>query len=280
VAVVTTIGRTRLDPMKALRVAADEWPATQWATRQIFGFGKELNVADALRTMEAFHSYLGGFRAWATREFKRENVFAIGGNYITRVDDQTSFWDSIIIRGEVAVTPNKQFTDLGLSFDYIEGTEIVSALIIEKFHRFSDSFPATYMVWQWMHREASDLFGRHLSGTESTTLSEFIDPTTGLFTPRAFVDGAASPRGSNAADYVVFAFQQPSASLRWRLDLAMLVDVEGGVQIQPGIRYKPDATWQFDVYANIIEDGGDLNDDIMETLDFADEIFARVTWYF
>ena len=270
----------RLDPVKALRTSINEWPSNQWAMRQIFGFGEEHNVADALRTLEGFHSHLGGFRAYATREFKRESIFGLGFNYITQLADPASFFDSVVIRGEVAVTPDKQFTDLGLSFDFIRETEITSALIIEKFHRFSESIPATYMVWQWMHREASDLFGRHLSGTESRSLSEFIDPRTGLFTPEAFVDGAASPRGSSSADYVVFAFQQPSASLRWRLDFAMLIDVEGGVQMQPGVRYKPDDTWQFDLYANIIEDGGDRNDDIMETLDFADEIFARVTWYF
>ncbi len=274
------IGRTRLDPMKALRVAIDEWPATQWATRQIFGFGQEFNVADALRTMETFHSYLGGFRPWATREFKREHIFAIGANYITEADDPGSFWDSVIIRGELAITPNKKFTDLGLSADFIEETEIVSALIIEKFHRFSDAFPATYMVWQWMHREASDLFGRHLSGTESVPFSTFVDPDSGDFTAAAFVDGAAAPRGSSAADYVVFAFQQPSRSLLWRLDLALLIDVEGGYLIQPGVRYRPSDRWQWDVYANVIEGGGDDNDDIMESLDFADELFVRVTYFF
>lgn len=274
------IGRTRLDPMKALRVAADEWPAAQWATRQIFGFGQEFNVADALRSLEAFHSYLGGFRAYATREFKREQIFAVGGNFLTVADDPGSFWDSIIVRGEVAVTPGKQFTDLGLSFDFIEETEIVSALIVEKFHRFSERFPATYMVWQWMHREASDLFGRHLSGTESVPFETFVDPRTGSFTPQAFVDGAASPRGSGAADYVVFAFQQPSPSLMWRVDLALLIDIEGGFLVQPGLRYRPSDAWQWDLYANLLEDGGDENDDVMESLDFADEIFVRFTHFF
>lgn len=274
------IGQTRLDPMQALRTAINEWPATQWSARQIFGFGDEQNVADALRTLETFHSLLGGFRPWATREFKRENIFAASANYLISTADPESFFDSMIIRGEIAVTPDKQFTDLGLSADFIEETEIVSALIIEKFHRFSDSFPATYLVWQWMHREASDLFGRHLSGTESVALSEFIDPVTGDFTPAAFVDNAASPRGSSAADYVVFAFQQPSRSLLWRLDLALLIDVEGGYLVQPGIRYRPSDRWQWDLYANVMEGGGDKNDDIMESLDFADEIFVRFTHYF
>ena len=274
------IGQSRLDPMRALRTAVDEWPATQWAVRQIFGFGAEHNVVDVLRTLEAFHSQLGGFRAFATREFKREQVFALGANYIVETADPRSFFDSMIVRGEIAVTPGKQFTDLGLSRDFIEDTEIISALIVEKFHRFSESIPATYMVWQWMHREASDLFGRHLSGTESVPFSTFVDKATGDFTPAAFVDGAAAPRGSGAADYVVFGFQQPSASLMWRLDMAVLVDIEGGFLVQPGLRYRPSDDWQFDLYANVMRDGGDYNDDIMESLDFADELFFRVTHFF
>lgn len=274
------LARSRLDPIAALGTAIDEFPGTHWAARQVFGFGREASVADALRTTETFHSYFGGFRAWATREFKREQVFALGGNYITHAEDPGSFWDSIILRGEVAVTPDKQFTSLGLSRDFIEATEVVSALIVEKFHRFSDAYPATYMVWQWMHREESDLFGRHLSGTETVSFERFVDPRTGDFTPAAFVEGAASPRGSGAADYVVFAFQQPSSSLIWRLDLALLVDVEGGYLVQPGVRYRPSDAWQWDLYANLIEDGGDENDDVMESLDFADEIFARLTWFF
>ncbi|MEX2480366.1 MAG: DUF1302 family protein [Gammaproteobacteria bacterium] len=274
------IGQSRLDPMRALRTAVDEWPATQWAVRQIFGFGAERNVADVLRTLEAFHSQLGGFRAFATREFKREEVFALGANYIVQTDDPRSFFDSLIVRGEVAVTPGKAFTDLGLSRDFIEDTDIVSALIIEKFHRFSESIPATYMVWQWMHREASDLFGRHLSGTESVPFSAFVDEVTGDFTPAAFVDGAAAPRGSGSADYVVFGFQQPSASLIWRLDMAVLVDIEGGFLVQPGLRYRPSGDWQFDLYANLMREGGGYNDDIMETLDFADELFFRITHFF
>jgi len=58
------------------------------------------------------------------------------------------------------------------------------------------------------------------------------------------------------------------------------MDVEGGFLVQPGVRYRPSDRWQWDLYANLIEDGGDENDDIMETLDFADEVFARVTYFF
>ena len=273
------VGRARLDPMKALRVVVDEWPADQWATREIFGFGTELNVVDALRTIEGFHSSFGGFRAWVTREFKREHIIAIGANYLINADPDSIF-DQMLVRGEVSVTPNKKFTDLGLSFKFIEETEVISAFIIEKYHRFTPAFPATYIVLQWMHRTSSDLFGRHLSGTESSDLEDFIDPVTGDFLPAAFVQGAAAPKGSDNSDYVVFAIQQPFPNLIWRFDLALLIDVEGAYLIQPGIRYRPAANWQWDLYANLIEEGGDENDDIMETIDWADEVFIRLTYYF
>lgn len=273
------VGRARLDPMKALRVVVDEWPADQWATREVFGFGQELNVVDALRTIEGFHSSFGGFRAWVTREFKREHILAIGANYLVNADPDSIF-DQLLVRGEVSVIPNKKFTDLGLSFKFIEETEVVSAFILEKYHRFTPAFPATYIVLQWMHRTSSDLFGRHLSGTETTDLEDFIDPITGDFTPAAFEQNAAAPKGSDNADYVVFAMQQPFPNLVWRFDFALLIDVEGAYLVQPGVRYRPAANWQWDVYANLIQSGGDENDDIMETIDWADEVFLRLTYYF
>ncbi|MCZ6664367.1 MAG: hypothetical protein O7B81_03585, partial [Gammaproteobacteria bacterium] len=273
------VGRGRLDPMKALRVVIDEWPADQWATREIFGFGQELSVVDALRTVEGFHSSFGAFRSWVTRDWKREHVLAIGANYLINADP-SSFFDQLLVRGEVSVTPNKKFTDLGLSFHFIEETEVVSALIFEKYQRWTAAFPSMYMVAQWMHRTSSDLFGRHLSGMESVDFDNFIDPVTGDFTAAAFVQGAAAPKGSDNADYVVFAFQQPFPNLVWRFDFAVLIDVEGGYLVQPGFRYRPAANWQWDLYANLIEDGGDENDDIMETIDFADEIFFRMTYFF
>ena len=80
---------------------------------------------------------------------------------------------------------------------------------------------------------------------------------------------------------MAFAFQQPFPNLIWRADFAMLIDVQGGLLLQPGVKYKPSTRWQFDVYANILQDftPGE-NDDVIETLDFADEIFARVSYYF
>jgi hypothetical protein len=89
------------------------------------------------------------------------------------------------------------------------------------------------------------------------------------------------PEGNGSANYVSFAFQQPFPNLIWRADFAMLIDIEGGVLLQPGLRYKPSSDWQFDLYANMIQDFSEgSNDDVLETLDFADEVFARVSFFF
>ena len=62
--------------------------------------------------------------------------------------------------------------------------------------------------------------------------------------------------------------------------MAVLVDVAGGYLVQPGVRYRPAANWQWDLYANVIESPGGDNDTITETLDYADEVFIRATYFF
>ena len=187
----------------------------------------------------------------------------------------------MIIRGEVSYTPDKKFTALDLRGGaFIESDEVSSALILEKYHNVFPDLPATYLVAQWMHKTDSDLFGRHLSGNEH----DFDDDATCLVAAANQTNNASRcgrPKGQDSANYVSFAFQQPFPNLIWRADFAMLVDIKGGLLLQPGLRYKPSTDWQFDLYANILQDfTPDRNNDIIETLDFADEVFARVSFYF
>lgn len=275
--VFTKVPEARLDPVKAVQVVVDEWEADRLATREAFGYAPERNFVDAISTVEGFHSSFGSFRSWITREFKREQIFAVGGNYI--INSENEWLDQLIVRGEVAVTPDKKFTDLGLSKNFIEETEVVSALILEKYQRFSDAFPATYLVAQWMHRTSSDIFGRHLSGMEAPDLYEFLEADGVTLKGNALDD--YEPDGQDNANYIAIALQQPFPNLIWRFDFAMLIDVQGGVLFQPGVRYRPSAKWQFDLYATVVEDlSSTKNDTVMESLDFNDEVFARITWFF
>ena len=271
------IQHARLNNQHYLRHVIDDFPAAKWAVRNIFNFGDEQNFVDTYRTLEGFRSSFGPFIQWVGREFKRETVFMAGGNYV--VTSENPLLDQLIVRGEVSITPGKRLTS-DLAFKYKQVNDIVSAMILEKYYRFSDAFPATYMVFQWMHRTETDLFGRDLANNNTPDISKFIDAKTGQFKPAAFQRGAMDPKGSGMADYVVFAFQQPFPNLIWRLDAAVLIDTAGGYLFQPGVRYRPSAKWQWDVYATVIASPGGHNDTITETLDFADEMFVRATYFF
>ena len=271
------IQAARLDNQEYLRHVIDDFPAAKWAVRDVFNFGDEQNFVDTMRTVEGFRASFGPFIQWVGREFKRETIFMVGGNYV--VNSEIPLLDQLIIRGELSVTPNKRITN-NLEFRYKEVDDIVSAMILEKYYRFSEAFPATYMVFQWMHRTETDLFGRDLDNNNTPGIENFIDGKTGQFLPAAFDPEAMKPKGSPMADYVVFAFQQPFPNLIWRFDFAVLIDTAGGYLVQPGVRYRPSADWQWDVYSTIIGSPGGNNDTITETLDFADEVFVRATYFF
>ncbi len=228
--------------------------------------------AAAHNTLDAFYTGFGSLRGWITREFKRESIFGFGGTYIFNTEDQESFFNQLILRGEMSYTPDKRFTAMDLGGDWIEEDEFTASVVAEKWHRWTDKVPGMYMVAEWMIKTESDLYGRHLSGSENT-------PGLGLNADGTYQDDGI-PDGSDYFNAVVFAFQQPFPNLVWRLDSSFLLDLEGGWFLQTGVRYRPSAHFQFDIYANIAQDGGDKNDDIIETTDWADEVFVRATYFF
>jgi len=260
----------RLDGLSALESALNDFPATTGlgapavagacgapssATGDI-----RVNGAAAGCILDTFFDPsvgLGDLRGHLSREFLRENVFGFALNYIFEGEPDTLF-DQLIGRFELSHTPDKKFTNPSLS-DYIEADETQFAFIFEKYHKFSADIPATYMVAQWLHKTESDLFGRHLSGMNNSAGS------------------AASGQGSFNA--VAFALQQPSPTLEWRFDLALLTDLNGGWLVQPGVRWKPSSDFQVDLYSNILKsDGG--GDDFAEGFEYANEVFSRFSYYF
>jgi len=303
----TVAGKSRLNPVEgglaflnggALNPSGTNASALAGA---LFGLGTPQQIFDSLcngagcapntnraawtsgndgRLLDAFFNSFAFTRGYITREFKRENIFGASFNYIFEAEPG-SLLDQLIIRGEVSYTPDKKFTALDLRGGaHIESDEVASALILEKYHSLFENLPATYLVAQWMHKTDSDLFGRHLGGMQH----EFKDDMACMpnFLPDQADDGRCGrPEGNDNANYVSFAFQQPFPNLIWRADFAMLIDIQGGVLLQPGLRYKPSTDWQFDLYANILQDFSEgQNDDVIETLDFADEVFARVSFFF
>ncbi len=198
----------------------------------------------------------GNMRGHIKRTYPWENVFGFGINYMITAE-QGSFLDQMMLRFEATYTPDKKFTGSALEKNGVEADEFAAAFVVEKYHRFSDAFPATYMVLQWLHKSESDIFGRHLSGYNSTSNT--------------------MPKGRADFDAVAFALQQPSKTLMWRFDLSILYDIEGGHYIQPGVRFKPNGNWTIEGYGNFFDGGPE---DMMYSLEWADEIGVRIGYQF
>jgi len=117
---------------------------------------------------------------------------------------------------------------------------------------------------QWMHKSESDLFGRHLDGYGGSTKE---------------APGWKGPGGRNGFDAISFALQQPSPTLAWRTDLAVLWDPKGGYLVQPGVRWKPREAWSAELFANFIGGTSD-NENTLSTFDYANEVAFRLTYQF
>ncbi len=244
----------RLDGVQGLNAAIDDFQP--WS-----GLVGGFNVGDskflAEQELDLFFQLSGGLRGHIERVYPKETVLGIGLNYVI-FGKPGSLLDQLVLRFEASYTPNKKFTRPSLGQVFIRKDEVAIFAAIEKFQRFSQNFPATFMVLQWMRKSQSDLFGRHLSGMGGT------------------VDNV--PTGAGSFNALSFALQQPFPSLIWRFDLAVLYDLKGGVLVQPGIRWKPRDTWTLELFVNIIEGKG--NDNIMTTFDWADEVGLRLSWLF
>jgi hypothetical protein len=135
-------------------------------------------------------------------------------------------------------------------------------VVLEKNQRFSQSLPATYLVFQWLHRSQSDLFGRYLGGYGATNTT--------------------LPTGVNGYDAWAFALQQPFAGLVWRADLSVLYDKGGGLLVQPAVRWKPNKSFQAELFYNYINGtlGSNQNDTALSTFSFAKEATIRLAYQF
>ena len=261
-----TAANARLDGVGAVAAAAEDFPAAGAAisnTLDTLGIDNGNGFVDtreeAAAVLDAFFSPtigLGDLRGHITREYHRETVVGAGFNYVF-FDDDGSWLDQLILRFEASYTKDRKFTDIRLSRNPIEEDEWVASLVLEKWHRFTEDFPGTFLVFEYMYKSESDLFGRHLSG----------------------LDNDGEPNGEDGFHALAFALQQPFPNLIWRFDLAVLVDVNGGVLVQPGLRWKPSKEWTLELYGTYLG-SGDGNKDIIETVDWSDEVSFRLSYQF
>lgn len=212
----------------------------------------------AQQELDLFFQLLGPLRGHLQREYFEEDIFGTGITYVFH-GKPGSFLDQLIVRFEATYTPNKIFTNPTLTQGYLEKDEWVTALVFEKYQRFSENIPSAYLVAQWMHKSQSDMFGRPVSG----------------------MGGAWNhvPTGSSNFDVLAFAIQQPLADLVWRLDLSVLYDLDGGLWMQPAVRWRPNNAVIVEVFANIFSAKSN-NKNIIQTVDWANEIAFRLAWQF
>jgi len=190
--------------------------------------------------------------------YASQNVFGFGFNYIFYAEPD-SFLDQLVVRFEASYTPDKKFSQ-NLRSTFIEKDEWLTSLVVEKYQRFSDAFPATFFIFQWMHRTQSNMLGMHLSGAGGT------------YDRRP--SGGESSRGFDA---FVIALVQPFPGLKWRVDLATIYDPEGAFLFSPAVRYKPNADWTVEVFANIIDSSTSAT---LQPFDWSDDITMRLTYQF
>ena len=267
----TYAGRSRLDGVDGVQSSIDEFPASQLLS---WGEGGAVDICtgapqgdvdtydEAACVLDIFFSEevgLGNLRGHIERVYRREEIFGFGLNYVFFADPD-SFLDQLVVRFEATYTPDKEFTNIALRQEFDEEDEYVTGLVFEKYHRFSQEFPATFMVLQWMYKSESDMFSRQVSGYEA--------------------DGDNSPPdGRDDFHALAFAFQQPFPNLIWRADFAILYDPEGGYLVQPGLRWKPSRSFTVEGFVNIVEGTSD-NKDMLGTLEWTDEVALRLTYQF
>lgn len=275
-------GQSGIDGVDVLNGLIEEWP---WITGFVQGLGVD-TTQDAMTTVRGggpndfFGLIPGGFNGYDFVElfptfaqfvgfdsltgvikanYESENIFGAGFNYIFYAEPDT-WLDQLIMRAEVSYTPNKSFTN-ALRSRFIEEDEILATFILEKYHRFSQNFPATYIVFQWHWREESDLLGRHLSGLGGNAHKR--------------PGGGEDSRGWNGW---VLAFSQPSPALKWRFDLATLYDEHNGFLIQPGVKWKPTGNFTVEAFINFIDGNG--TDSIFNPFDQSDDLTFRIGYQF
>lgn len=217
----------------------------------------------------------GGLRGHIAHQYFQENIFGAGASYVVEAEPG-SLLDQLIINVETSFIPNRRYTEQSLSRHYTKADESVSDLVMEKYHRWFEDFPATYMVFQAIHRTKADLFGRYLGcmgGTGGKPGSAAADEND---------DTKACHGVSGGHTDVVLAALQPFPNYIYRLSGAVLVDVQGGLLAQAGFRWSPGHDWTLDFFYNYLDGHvwGNKNENIIESISWADEFAVRIGYAF
>ncbi len=262
----TYAGLSRLDGVTALNSMVRDFQPYTGA----LGAVEVPNYAGAHKELDSFFQLAGGalvgtnnsgIRGHIEREYRREDDIGLGASYVFD-GSPGSLLEQMIVNVEASYTPNRTFTDPSLSAGFLKKKEWTTAIVVEKYQRFSTQFPATYFVAQAIYKSESDLFGRYLGGMGGDT-------------------GKESPGFGGGYKAVALAMQQPFPNLIWRADVSLLYDLKGGLLVQPALRWKPAGQYTVDAFYNYLNGHiGQMNNNIVGTVDYADEIGIRLAYQF
>lgn len=260
--------QVRLLGISGLNASIDEFPGSQ----EIFASHVE-TYEEAANELNTFFIAAGGsLRGHIEREYFKEQVYGLGASYVVE-GEPGGLLDQLIINVETSFTPDRTFTGTSLQQAFMKDDAFVGALVMEKYHRFTQAFPATYLVFQYMYRDTDDMFGRHLSGYGG--VEQRTDGNGNTVNPEG--------QGVDGAHYIAFAFQQPFPQDIYRIGFAALYDPRGSLLVQPGIKWKPSGAWTLEAFYTYINGAlGDANpnETLLSTVDFADELTVRIAYQF
>lgn len=226
-----------------------------------------------------------GLRGHIEREYFRQHVYGVGAGYVTEAEPGSIF-DQIIINVETAYSPDRKLASPDVRLNPPEVDDLQVGLVMEKYHRFSDSFPATYLVFQYLWQKETDLAGLRIDGygaeqysTQNQGIQLYKDVPLSD-NPRSFRNGGG---GVDHANYAVFAMLQPTNAYIWEYSAAALIDVQGGVLVQPAVQWKPRGNITVNLFYNYINDsvwGNNANRNIFGLIDYANELNIRLGYQF
>ncbi|MFT7014100.1 MAG: hypothetical protein ACJAY7_000026 [Pseudohongiellaceae bacterium] len=257
----------RLDAIGGLNAAIEEFDGS----RDIYA-SSGADVGQTVAQLNTFFMAAGGsLRGTLERRYHREDDFAVGVSYVN--ESENNFLNQLIFNVELQYTPNRSYTSPQLTQQALEEEEYTLALVVDKWHRFFKELPGTYLVFQALTKNKSDLVGRHLSGYGRVGLDGLSDGDT----------STVKDEKKGNANYIVFGFSQPTANKIFEIELATLVDLDGGILFQPGIRWNPGGGLTVEGFYNYVNGeawGENPNSNVISTLDFADEATLRLTYQF
>jgi hypothetical protein len=251
-------GQARLNGTAGLNSGISEFPASQDLFASVVD-----NYTQATNELNTFFMAAGGsLRGHLAREYFQETNLGGGLSYVTEAEPG-SFLDQLIFNLEAMYVPDRTFTNPSLSRDYLHQKEWTIGLVADKWQRFFNEFPGTYIVMQLMHKTKSDLVGRSLEGYGGT-------------------EGQAAPGLAGGSNYFVMAFLQPFPNQIYQIEFATLVDMKGGALLQPGLRWKPSGPVTVEVNYNYLNGhlNGNPNNDVVSSVGFANELNLRLAYQF